>query len=136
MSCINTVSVSKIKVEEKGRKVVFLNPDNLTYKRGKIDGCLVTDGIRADYFVSGEGHIVFIELKGCDVDHAARQLMAAASHANVKPYLEEKICFLILCTRYPRADTTIQRMMELAKKKYKAKFRIMTNQREIEISRF
>jgi len=89
-SCVQTVSHSKIKVEENGRKVIFLNPSRAQFMKGRIDGCLVTSGIRADYFVGGEGKTVLIELKGSNIEHAFEQLLKAAEHSNVKSFLRAR----------------------------------------------
>ena len=134
--CIKKVSHSRVRVEEQKRKAVFINEDRAEYTVGRIDGCLVADGIRADYFVSGSGVSVLVELKGCNIDHACAQLFSAADHEKVKPHLEGKIGFLIICSRYPTFNTSVQKAMALAKKKYGAKFYVYTNQRELTMSMF
>ncbi|WP_289150366.1 hypothetical protein [uncultured Salipiger sp.] len=135
-ACITAVNHSNVKVEEKKRKAIFLNKAKAEYKIGRIDGCLINDGTRADYFVSGDGTTVLVELKGCDIKHACDQLFAAADHEIVKPHLESRIGFLIICSRYPAQNTSVQRAMALAKKKYKAKFFVFTNKREVTMSMF
>ncbi|MFA1602363.1 hypothetical protein ACDW82_01765 [Alcaligenes faecalis] len=134
--CIQKVIQSKVKVEEKSRKAVFVTDGKSEYIKGRIDQCLIKDGVRADYFVSGEGKTVLIELKGCNVSHACDQLFKAVEHENVKPYLNEKIGFLVICSKYPTHDTSVQLAMSKAKKKYKAEFRVYTNKREVNMSMF
>lgn len=131
---METVSHSKVKVEENGRKVIFDNPARSEFQRGRIDECLVTSGIRADYFVNGEGKSILIELKGCDLKHACEQLFAAVEHKNVKPHLSGKIGFIIMCSRFPRADTSVQLAQQKARKKYGAKFNVFSKSRVIKMS--
>lgn len=107
-SCVSTTKNKIIVVEERKRKAIFINSGGDEFKKGKIDGCLVTEGIRADYFVSGLGRTILVELKGSDVGHACSQLFAAADHENVKKYLEPNIGFLIICSRYPAHSTSVQ----------------------------
>lgn len=134
--CIYKVSHTHVKVEEQRRKAIFLNKSNAEYKIGRIDGCLVTDGPRADYFVSGDNTSVLIELKGCNIDHACAQLFSAVDHRDVRPHLEQSIGFLIICSRFPAQNTAVQRAMALARKKYNAKFFVFTNKREVTMEMF
>lgn len=136
MNCIDTIDHSRIKVAEKSRKAIFLNPEKNQYKRGRIDGCLVYNEICADYFVSGEGKTVIVELKGCDVARATKQLFAAADHESVKPHLDGQIGFLIICSRYPSHNTTVQIAKQKAKKIYGAKLIILNRERDVSLSMF
>jgi hypothetical protein len=76
--CRAKVRRSRIKVEEKGRKAVFINPARAEYYVTRIDGCLVRNSRAADYMVTkcGVGDVV-IELKGTDAVHAVSQIAAA-----------------------------------------------------------
>jgi hypothetical protein len=52
-NCIQTVRDTKPKVEESGRKAVFLNPERVSIKKIRVDGCLIRgSGLKADYIVS------------------------------------------------------------------------------------
>lgn len=135
-SCVETVNHSAVKVEEKGRKAVFLNPQKEKFQRGKIDGCLVVSGVRADYFVNGEGKSVLVELKGAHVDHACEQLIAAARHPHVKPYLSGKLGFLVICSRYPKESSKVQLYREKIASDFGAKLKIFSDQREVSMSIF
>ncbi|NBN63316.1 hypothetical protein [Pannonibacter tanglangensis] len=125
---------SKIKVEERGRKAIFLNPQQTTYEVGRIDGCLVNTGKKADYFVSNATKTVIVELKGKDIRQACAQLFEAAEHPSVKPHIKGSLGFLVICSRVPAADTSVQVAQQKARKKFGAKFRIFCNQRELSIS--
>lgn len=135
-ACVEVVSHSKVKIEENNMKIVFLNPNGEEFRKGRIDGCLVKDGIRADYFVCGCGKSILIELKGCNVDHACKQLFAAAEHKAVKPHLTGKLGFLIICSRYPSNSTSVQLAQNRAKKTYGSRFLVYTRERVLSMESF
>jgi hypothetical protein len=63
----------------------------------------------ADYFICSALGQILVELKGCDVEKGVRQIIA--SHKFLK---DRKICSengkaFLVCSRYPRHDTTIAR---------------------------
>ncbi|MGZ9809681.1 hypothetical protein ACXN5S_04395 [Pseudoroseicyclus sp. H15] len=132
-SCINVVSHSRVKVEENGRKAIFLNDCKDEFEVGKIDGCLITEGIRADYFVSCQDKSVLVELKGCNVDHACTQLFTSAEHENVKNRLRANIGFLVICSRVPAASTKTQLAQQKARRIFKARFQVFCRRRELNI---
>jgi hypothetical protein len=134
--CVENIVHSKIKVEEQGRKAIFLNPNNEVCQRGKIDSCLVTEGIRADYFVSNSTKSILVELKGCNIAHACDQLFAAVEHQNVRPLLKDKIGFVVICTRVPAATTATQLAQQKARRQYGAQFKVFCNQRELNFDDF
>lgn len=135
-NCTETVDHSRVKVEEGGMKAIFLNPNRSQYVKGRIDKCLVMDGVRADYFVSGESKTVIVELKGKNLEHACDQVFAAARHENVKPHISGQIGFLIICSRFPSLTTSVQLAKVKAKKIYGANFHVYTKEREVDMSMF
>ena len=125
-----------IKVEENGRKAVFINSYAKKYRISKIDGCIVTAGPRTDFLVSEIGNSsILVELKGKDLKHACEQLFASAQHENVRPLLENKVGFLIICSRFPRFDTYVARAKTHAARVYKTGFHVKCDQRELEINK-
>lgn len=134
--CIRKLNSKKIKVEENGRKAVFINDLQQNYEVGTIDGCLIKDGIRADYFVSSPDKTILVELKGTNIKHAFEQLFASAEHRSVKANLRQSIGFLIICSSFPRTRTTTQRFQQLAKRKYGANVKVLCNQREVKAQDF
>lgn len=110
--CVETVRDSKPKVEENGRKAVFLNAERASIKKVKVDDCLVTgDGLRADYIVSKPGIIdVIVELKGKDLHHARDQILATLPVWRTHPPFSAKIAGLIVCTRSPLSASELQVM--------------------------
>jgi hypothetical protein len=110
--CVEPVTHSKVKVEENGRKAVFLNPDNLLVKKVTVDGCLSKDaGLKADYIVSKPGVVdVIVELKGQDVPHAKDQIIATLLMWRTHPPFSSKIAALIVCSRSPLSSSELQIM--------------------------
>lgn len=134
--CSETVNHSRIKVEENKRKAVFKNPDRLNYEKSTVDGCLITKGIRSDYLVSKKGVAsVLVELKGGNVEHACDQLIAAVEHPHVRPLLEEKLGFLVICSKYPRFDTFVRRAKTRCAREYQAGFHVVCDKGEFDIER-
>ena len=110
--CVDTVRDSKPKIEENGRKAVFLNPERASIKRVKVDGCLVKgDVLKADYIVSKPEVIdVIVELKGKDIYHARDQILATLPVWRAHPPFSAKIAGLIVCTRSPISASELQLM--------------------------
>lgn len=116
--CVETVCHSNILVQERGRKANFKNSARHSHHKVKVDGCLIKEGLRSDWIVTkvGVGSVV-VELKGKDIDHACKQVMATISHANCQPWLEEKRGILIVCSRYPSFDTSVAKAKVNARKR-------------------
>ena len=110
--CIRTVRDSKPKVEENGRKAVFLNPERLSIKKVRVDGCLTTGpGLKADYIVAKPGVIdVIVELKGADVYHAIDQIIATLRFWRSYPPFSTKVAGLIVCSKSPMSASDLQVM--------------------------
>lgn len=124
------IKVPRIKVEENGRCATFLNEERLTYHRVKVDGGLVNNVLCADYVVSKQGvGSVIVELKGTDIDHAVDQIDAtismmrncAAPRGKGSPSAAQlPVAGLIICSKYPRADTSFQRRQKKFVAKHKS----------------
>jgi hypothetical protein len=110
--CIQTVCDSKPKVEENGRKAVFLNPENAPIKKVRVDGCLIVGASpKADYIVSKPGAVdVIVELKGKDIHHAKDQIIATLPFWRAYPPFSGKIAGLIICSRSPMSSSELQVM--------------------------
>lgn len=134
--CIRNVNHSLVQVEENKRKATFRNPDRSPYSVARVDNCLITDGQRCDYMVSHDGVCsVLIELKGTDVEHACKQLLASVVHPTVTEKREKIVGFLVVCSRYPRFDTFVAKAKIECAKKYKAGFHVVTQKGEFDIAR-
>ncbi len=132
--CTVDMTHSLVKVEEHKRKATFKNPSRLLYKVTRVDGCLVTSGVRSDYLVSEDkGASVLVELKGKNVAHACDQLFASAKHQAVAPLIGSRLGFLVVCSKYPRFDTAVLKAKSRAAKEFKAGFHVVCDHGEFHI---
>ena len=67
---------SKIIIQENKSKYIAKNNDTALVEQYKVDGCLITKGIRCDYLLINSSKLksYFIELKGSDINHAVDQI--------------------------------------------------------------
>jgi len=74
--CIIHTKDSQIKFEENRRKILFLNPSSLSYKKVTVDGCAIKVGFKCDYLLTSfdEHEERYVELKRTDIMHAIDQL--------------------------------------------------------------
>ena len=134
--CTVSCKDSLIVIQEKKRRAVFRNLEKTDYKVTRIDDCLVKDGVKVDYLVNKVGVAsVLVELKGSDVDHACDQLEATVRHPLVAPLLEARIGFVIVCSRYPRIDTKVQRAKSRLARDFKAVLKVVCDRGEFDIER-
>jgi hypothetical protein len=134
--CQEDTTVSKVKVEENGRKAVFRNSAQKKYKKTRIDGCVMVQTSAADWIVTkipvGD---VIIELKGKDVHHAVSQIHATARFWHKHKLFVGKIAALIVCKQYPRASTAVQRSQSSFAKTYRGPLHVVTKNYEYEFER-
>lgn len=105
--CIEKIRHTNIKVEDRNRKVIFENPERLTYRRIRVDGCAVRDGLKADYVVEKGTAAVIIELKGRGVENGLKQAIETAK-LWVREGRATKICGLVVGRGAPAASSTVQ----------------------------
>jgi hypothetical protein len=116
-ACVDRIAHSRVTVSEKGKTVTFKNPHNLTFEKVRVDGCLVTEGARADWIVTKVGVAsAVVELKGRDVAHAIDQLFATVDNQKCKELLERPVKLLVVCAKYPSFDTMVARAQIRARK--------------------
>lgn len=129
--CREAIAVSKIKLEEKGRKAIFNNLGRETYIKTRVDGCLLVNETASDWVLSKKNiGDVIVELKGRDVDHAVEQVTATADFWKEKGFSNGHMAALIVCAQYPRIDTKIQRATQAFSKKHKAPLHVVSRNSE------
>lgn len=113
--------------EEKRSKIIFKNPNRREVCVLKVDNCAIKEGLRCDYALTAEENKeeFYIELKGCDVSHAFKQLEASIQKLSEDPQKQPKFCFII-STRAPSEGPQTQIMKKRLKKSYKAELIIKT----------
>lgn len=134
--CRKETKVSRIKVEENGKKAVILNLEKLTYVVSAVDGCMIKNSVSADCAVSREGvGDVFIELKGADVNHAAEQIVATATFWTTHNLSFGRLAGLVVACRYPKVSTAIQRAKVEFAKKFKGPLHVVNRNAEYEFDK-
>ena len=134
--CRESLTDSKIKVEEGSRKAVFLNDARAQMHRTRVDGCLVRNRVAADFVVSAvETGDVVVELKGKDVVHAVEQILETASELATCERKRGPFGGLVVCNQYPRIDTKIQKLKAQFAKVYKGPVHVVTKNYEFRLER-
>lgn len=129
--CQETTDVSLVKVAEEGKQVVFLNSDRKDFVKTKVDGCLINDATACDWVITHDGADLFIELKGKDVDHGLRQILTTAQYWVEAGYRSAKLAALVVCCRYPRVSTGIQRAKLQFLRKYHGPLHVISRNKEV-----
>jgi len=135
--CRASVNASKIKVEENGKKAVFLNSARDEYWKVRVDGCLVKNATAADYVVAKlqAGHVI-VELKGPDIAEACEQIIETAKHLRACPQSAIKIAGLVVWSEFPKgAARSVNRLREKFAKEFKGPIHIVARNDEFNIER-
>lgn len=127
-SCVEDVRHSLVTVAENSRSATFTNVKGTKIRRIRVDGCLLKGVTASDWIVSKENCLdLVVELKGCDVDHAMRQVIATLRFwCNHELKGGTRLAALVVCTKYPRVDTKIQRAKIQLAKEFNAPLHVRT----------
>lgn len=95
-------------ISEQKSRATFNNPNRYPVTETRVDGCLITTGIRCDYLISVPAidTSILLELKGCDVNHAINQI--TATHTQLSASLHKNKYWLVVSTRCPLASPQLQ----------------------------
>lgn len=115
--CTEKTKNKIIVFQENRSKLIILNKARLNTKKITVDGCEINNGLRCDFMLLGEDIEYFIELKGQDIDHAIKQLIATINTLSSNPQRTEKTSFII-CTRSPINSASIQNLQVRFKKEF------------------
>jgi len=119
-----------IKVEERGTKATIRNPNRGKFIKRKIDGCMITNQLAADWIVTEPtvGDLI-IELKGKNVEHAFRQVAATIDFWRAQADAQTRISALIVCVRCPKAASRTLTAQSDLRRKHGIKLKICTGNR-------
>jgi hypothetical protein len=127
-----------IVVEENRRKFTIRNPQRERIKKVRVDGCLIDDERqRCDYlFEVGQicNCVIYLELKGSDIDHAFNQLVATIGYLVNRHQQLKKICHIV-ASRVPRAGPKVQNLKVQMVQKYGARLFVDTQASNVNIDR-
>lgn len=132
--CCRQTNDSNIKVAEaKSTSAVFSNAHRAQYTVVRFDGCVIKQATACDFIVEKQGvGRLAIELKGCDVAHATEQVEVALNFLKNNGKTDLPVGGLIICTRVPSNDTTIQRMRLKLAKAFRAPLTVRTNGKDLD----
>lgn len=117
-ACVREVSDRRLVLEENKRKCLFLNPNRRPLVKVVVDGCEIVDGAKCDYLVIDHcGNEYFVELKGKDLPHAVEQLERSVKQLSDVRNKGKKYA-IVVASRYPANDTSMQRAKVAFRKKY------------------
>jgi len=110
--CIEESDGTKVTVKANGRVATFLNPGKEKIKKIYVDCWLKSlPGLRSDFLlVNPETVDVIIELKGKDIDHAIKLILATLDHWKVLKHCSPRIGGLVVFTRSPERSATLDNL--------------------------
>ena len=112
--CKELLTDSKIKFEEKKSVMYFINNENKTIQKIKIDGCVCddkTEELRCDFLVIDGNNNYFVELKGSEILHAASQIINTKNKLKLN---NKKVCYAFIIFS-GRISPTVKTNMQKAK---------------------
>lgn len=133
-NCITQLNQRRVSISENGRKIVVKSDKDEEWELVQVDGCLITEGRRADYMVSVNDTTVIIELKGANLKHACEQIFCTVERKEIRQHLRKKLGLVVICSRYPKVNTSFQVAKQKARRKYSAPLRAFCNQREVRLN--
>lgn len=114
--CILGCVLPIIKVKENTSTFEMLNKERRKIDKMKVDGCVITNGIRCDWMFVDQlsKKEIYVELKGRDVEHAYDQIVETVTKLSKTKDNKNGI---IVCTKCPLTDTKTQIIKAKARKK-------------------
>lgn len=132
--CSKQTTDSKVKITEtKSTAAIFSNATKSQFTVTRFDGCVIEQSTACDFIVEKQaiGRLA-VELKGCDVAHATEQIEVALKYLKANGMVDLPIGALIVCTRVPSNDTTVQRMRQKLAKYFRAPLTVRTDGRNLD----
>ena len=135
-ACGKVVKDKIISVSENNMNFRVINKHLVTIRTVTVDGCLINDKRqRCDYLFEIDdpcNKVIYLELKGCDVKKALKQLESTIKACSKRHRAIPKSCYIV-ASRVPKIGTKIQ----VLKKKFvatnMAKLSICTTKHELTI---
>lgn len=128
-----------ITASENHRKLTIKNPSAKVIRKIKVDGCLPITGKRCDYMFEIDDleskqlyWVIYLELKGCDIEKAYNQLVATIDLFIVEHRGIKKECHIV-ASRVPKAGPKVQQLKIRLLKEKKATLIVSTDHASITI---
>jgi hypothetical protein len=132
-----TQSTNKIiTASENNRKLTINNLSKKLVRKIKVDGCLIVDSNkRCDYMFEIDdlaSPVIYLELKGCDIEKAYTQLVATIDRFIVEHRGIKKECHIV-ASRVPKASPKVQQLKIRLLKEKNATLIVSTDQAFVSI---
>ncbi len=125
-----------ISVSENRRTFVIKNGDAKLVNKVEVDGCLIDgDRKKCDYLFEIDKPmtlIIYVELKGKDIEHAYDQLAATIGYCKNRHNKLQKQCYIV-ASRVPKSGPKIQILKQKMAREYKIQMFVHTQKAEIKI---
>lgn len=122
--CIESTKNKILVFSENKSRLEVHNSAQEDLERHKVDGCLVTKGVRCDWKLVQvlSQREAYIELKGGNIEHAVEQIVESVK-ALTSNAASNKVGYVI-CTRSPLASTAIQSLAKRVKRDFNIILRV------------
>lgn len=134
--CLEVKRDPRIPLTDPGTRtsVMILNPARAAIDVIKVDDCVVSEGLRADWLVRepGVGSAV-IELKGEDAGHGMAQVEATLGFCFGAGILTGSVGALVMCRCVGIPQTKRQIVSDRLKSRYRAKLKFSSSVSEFQI---
>ena len=134
-NCATQTTHERITAKENGRKLTIVNPSGKVVRKIEVDGCLpIESGLRCDYMFEIDDlaskviyWVIYLELKGCDIEKAYNQLVATIDRFIVEHHGIKKECHIV-ASRVPKASPKVQQLKIRLLKEKRAVLIVSTDQ--------
>lgn len=132
---------SDVTLKENKSSCYFQNPNKVILNKLKVDGGLISSQKheKCDYIVhwrdnKKDEYVVYVELKGCDIKKALSQIMSTIITTNDKFSSYKFRKSVVVCSRFPKSDSTTHRLTLELKKKQNVTLEIKSRQCEVRVA--
>lgn len=133
-TCGETLKSKSIKVKENKMSFTVLNPKQVKVIKVRVDDCLIKKTKRCDYLfdIDSKNVIHYVELKGRDVEKAAKQLRSTLIFCKTQHSKQEKVCHIV-SSRVPLQGPKVQILKLKFLRETKSRLEIKCRQASISI---
>jgi len=131
--CSKDIKKKIIAVSENTRKFEIRNDNSRSVNKVRVDGCLIDDNReRCDYLFEIDKLVIYVELKGSDIQKAYNQLIATIGYCKRRHDKIVKECYIV-ASRVPRAGTDIQTLKKKMASTHKIQLFVKTQKAEVHL---
>lgn len=133
--CCSTCRHPLVQVSENGRKFTVSNRSKKPFVKIRYDGCVLKSAMAADYVLRTPSGDLIIELKGTNVDHGSKQVLATAEHFRSSQKNSGPFAAMIVATQFPKINTVVQRAKLAFAKEFKGPLHVVNKNYTFDLDR-